>query len=403
MPEEQNELDVTNEDFLHWYKTEFPEVLDSHPAYPEPDTTLMLDSGAFAVWNSGSTVDFDAYVQFCKDHPKISYYVNLDVMPGNSSDKAPTNQQREEACQQSWRNYHTMINAVPKEKVIPVFHFGERFEWLENYLDAECPYIGLSLGGRTAVSLYADWLTKVKQYVLDSSGKPIVKTHGFGLTSFPVMKFMPWHSVDSASWVRSASYGAIYVPKFIRGRYRYDIAPRMINFSPKSPDRDVANQHYTTLNSREKLILDTYLTSLDPEYTKLGQYEVVAVADDYKKQDGEIEWDSKTKRADDSLDFPEIIAKQNDEGVKAGEGRKLLRVLDKGLITHHQSRFYCNSMFLKRANETISVDNIYFAGAVGSVDDRIERQLNRRLISYHDITSSSVSRKLLEMYENDLL
>lgn len=362
----------------------------------------MLDSGAYSVHTRGATIDLDDYIAFCSSHPEVSYYVALDVMPGTAQNRSLTTEQIDESCAQSVKNYREMIQTLPIEKVIPVFHYGEDWSWLEMYIDMGCPYIGISLGGRTSGPLYQDWLGEVKKYVLDSEGKPIVKTHGFGLTSFPVMKFMPWHSVDSASWVRNASYGSIWIPKFKDGQFRYDIPPDSIYVSPKSPEKNDKYVHLDTLSAVQRKVLEAYLVSLgDPGF---GEFETVEVDKDYKKKTGELEWESKARRdgpqtvmkafniQDDRLQDPDVIV-QGEE-----KKRYVLRVLKRGLATCHQLRFMANSTFLRRANKYLPVENIYFAGAVGSVDDKVEFTLKRRLISFHDVVNSKNVGVLFRRY-----
>ena len=252
---------------------------------------LFLDSGAFSCWNSGATIDVTQYRQFCVDHPGITYYVNLDVIPGSPNmNIRRTPEMIEEACRQGWKNYMYLVRALPIEKVIPVFHRGEDFKWLERYLDFGTPYIGIGLSGAlgTVTVEKRDWVEEIKKYVFDSAGKPIVKTHGFAVTAWEMMLAMKWHSVDSASWVRQSAYGTVYIPKVRGGEFFYGQAPFLLNCSPKSPSRDDRQKHITTLSPTLKSQVMQYLETLK---MPLGDYELVDVPEGYKRQPNELWWD----------------------------------------------------------------------------------------------------------------
>jgi len=94
-----------------------------------------------------------------------------------------------------------------------VFHLGEDFYWLEKMLAEGCKYVGV--GGIVGVppARRREWLDQVFLHLCGSAGYPAVKVHGFGATSWDVVARYPWTTVDSMSWIRSASYGRIIVPK----------------------------------------------------------------------------------------------------------------------------------------------------------------------------------------------
>ena len=328
---------------------------------------FLLDSGAFSVWNRGETIDLDAYIQFCVDHPACSYFVNLDIIPGKPNDvRSKTVDLIEKACQGGWDNYQKMLSRLPFEKVVPVFHQGDPFNWLEKYLKFGTPYIGISPANDRTTEQKLVWLQDVKKYIFDSSGKPIIKTHGFAVTSFRLMKAMQWHSVDSASWVRAAAYGRVWVPLERRGEWRYDLTPFCLVFSPKSPARDKRQEHYSSLSPTVKKTVEKYLEMMK---MPLGEFEIVDVPAGYKKQDREL-WYEKGKKD------------------------KILRTTKRGVMTCHQRRFYLNWQFLKNAEKVLPVDHIYFAGAGGSVRDEIEYRLGNRLMSYHEIEGTKKAHEV---------
>lgn len=319
---------------------------------------LFLDSGAFSVWASGAHVDIDAYIDFCVQHPGVSYYANLDAIPGKPGDAASPRMTAmiDAACEESWNNYQKMIKRLPIEKVVAVYHRGEDIKWLDRYLDFGSPYIGIgqavAFGGKVDQK---KWLNTIRSRVCNPDGTLRVKTHGFAITSFELMKFMPWHSVDSTSWLKQASYGTVYVPFKLQGEDRYDKAPFLLNCSPKSPSRHDPN-HFTTLSPTLKQQVDEYF---DRMKIKKGAWEEVPASSGYKLKDNEL-WFDKTKTS-------------------------VMRILEMGVVTSHQHRFRANARFIQKANEVLPVDHIYFAGGEGSIDDAIEFRLKKRLMSYHKI------------------
>ncbi len=324
---------------------------------------LMLDSGAFSVWNKGATIDIDDYINFCKKCPGVTYYVNLDVIPGAPGTAVRrTPEMIEGACKQGWKNYLKMVSVLPVEKVIPVYHRGESLAWLEKYLDFGTPYLGIGLSGALGVvtAEKKSWISQIKKYILNSAGRPIIKTHGFAVTAWEMMKILPWHSVDSASWVRQASYGTIYIPRKRGTEWKYDLSPFLLNTSPKSPSKDEFGKNISVLTPTIKAQVLEYLKSLN---LSLGSYELVDVGSGYKLKDNELWW---------------VKDKKN----------KIMRITERGVTTCHQRRFFANMKFIHRVNDVIDVDHIYFAGAAGSLRDNIEYRLKRRLLSYHTIKDS---------------
>ena len=99
---------------------------------------IIIDSGAFSMWNSGIATDIDAYVEFSKSLPQDDRYwfVCLEVIPVTGS----TAQQKAECAEQGFRNYTYMKKYV--DRVIPVHHYGESLDILERY-QRQTDYIGL--------------------------------------------------------------------------------------------------------------------------------------------------------------------------------------------------------------------------------------------------------------------
>ena len=99
-------------------------------------------------------------------------------------------------------------------KLLPVFHIGEDFKYLNNMCNAildgkHIPYI--ALGGTVGL----DRKTKDTWYntafrVIKQSKNPNVKVHAFGMTSLDILEKYPFTSADSTSWLMTAANGNIH-------------------------------------------------------------------------------------------------------------------------------------------------------------------------------------------------
>lgn len=135
---------------------------------------------------------------------------------------------------------------IPKEKLIHVFHQGEAFKWLQRMVK-EIPYIGLSPANDKTPEQKTAWIDQCMEYVADENGMPLVKFHGFAVTSLNMMLRYPWYSVDSTTWTVNARLGRVFVPRLIKGKWVYDEKFWIIPISSRSPERKEAGKHFDTL------------------------------------------------------------------------------------------------------------------------------------------------------------
>lgn len=177
----------------------------------ERKANVLLDSGAFSAWNRGETIDVKDYITFVKaNRHLVSNYVCLDTIPGSMGRMDRSQESIESSATASYKNQQIIKSAGLTP--IPVFHQGERFDWLERYLADGEPYIGISPYMRSTQSSLIKWLDECFSRVTDSSGRALAKTHGFGVTSHDVMWRYPWHSVDSTTWAIAPAYGMLILP-----------------------------------------------------------------------------------------------------------------------------------------------------------------------------------------------
>lgn len=180
----------------YWYhkNTDIEKLIKDNFAGVKPD--IFADSGGFSAMTQGAQIDVNEYAAWIKRYKHLfNTYANLDVI-GNAG-ATLDNQHRLED-----------LGVEP----IPVFHVNEDWTQLESYIE-QYPYI--ALGGMVPYMRYTKkimpWIIKAFKLAGDKS-----VFHGFGATSWEVIKDLPWYSVDSTTWMAGHRYGAQFV--FAKGR-----------------------------------------------------------------------------------------------------------------------------------------------------------------------------------------
>jgi hypothetical protein len=190
---------------------------------------LFLDSGAFSlgplvdkgklkgdmIYQDGKSVEqswydsnefkayMDRYANFVKEHQQdIDIFVNVDVL--DDPDRTYKNQK--------------YIERKHGIRPVPVIHSFTERHYIERYLHDGHEYIALGgMGGKRMHKRlsYRKWIDGVFTMLCPRSNhyRPIVKTHGFAVTSWHSLTRYPWYSVDSTTYVKMAGYGWLLVPK----------------------------------------------------------------------------------------------------------------------------------------------------------------------------------------------
>lgn len=238
-----------------------------------PDQFIFfLDSGAYSAWTRGTAIDIDEYCAFIKANIEhIEVYACLDSIPGKPG-KAASERQRQEAAELTWSNYLYM--KAEGLDPLPVYHYGEDFKFLDRMLDYGCQYIGI--GGLVSVpgQMRKHWLDRLFKRITDADGKPLVKTHGFGMTSVPLIFRYPWYSVDSTSWIQATANGAVLLPQIdtapgANGAFRFDRAPVTI---PVSNQRASSGKAANTLSPGMRRILERWLAECGKTYAEVCEH-----------------------------------------------------------------------------------------------------------------------------------
>ena len=198
---------------------------------------LLVDSGAFSAWRKQDPIHIEEYADYLLENKKyIKDVVNLDVIPGRFAE-IPTLLEVEEAATKGWSNLKYLEGRGIS--AIPVFHQGEDFKWLFRMIDKGYDYIGISPDNGKYLGKKREWLDKVFREITNEEGLPIVKTHGFAVTSIDLLNRYPWATADSMSWVIMAAFGGVLVPKHNNGEFDYGVSPYMVHISSKSSMKEV--------------------------------------------------------------------------------------------------------------------------------------------------------------------
>ena len=193
--------------------------------------SLFIDSGAYSVHSMGfEKVSKGRFATFNDMVDEYIDYVNglddktiavaqFDHIPGVfKQPKKP--EDYVESAKLSWKNFLYMYPKMKSpEKLIAVFHQGERFEDLDTMLNWKdpngnpLPYIGISPSNDRSVQEKDIYLKEVYEHIAKSSN-PNVKTHLFGYTSLPGLPKFPWYTADSVSHRLRAGYNKCFTRKW---------------------------------------------------------------------------------------------------------------------------------------------------------------------------------------------
>lgn len=179
---------------------------------------IFIDSGAFSVHTKGIELDVDEYIEYINSIDKdIHIFAQVDKIPGEFG-KEKTKEQILEAPKLSWENYLYMKDRVKsRDKLLPIFHQGEDFKWLENMLEYKhedgqhIAYIGISPANDKSAKEKEIFIHKCFN-IIKKSSNPSVKTHAFGMTSKWILERYPFTSADSTSWLMTGANGNIMTP-----------------------------------------------------------------------------------------------------------------------------------------------------------------------------------------------
>ncbi len=223
---------------------------------------LCIDSGAFSAYQQKDEIDLGQWIAFCKEvggRYAGTTYVNLDVIAKGRGD--------DNASRQSYHNWIAMRRAGLDP--LPVYHVNSDPKWLLKYL-RKTDRIGLGAMAKMPDRKRILVLDRLwRQHLMTPDGKPKVKVHGMGLTSFALVARYPWHSFDSTTWMMQASYGRVYIPPFKGRRWAFDVKPLSIVMSADNPSTRDRGKHYLTMTPLRQQLIRQFLK--DVAHVALGR------------------------------------------------------------------------------------------------------------------------------------
>ena len=168
---------------------------------------LLIDNGAYTVWKKGGVIDIDEYLSFLNENIEyINYAISLDKIPGMYQ-KQKVYSDIVNAAEETYSNYIYMKERIKDpNKLLPVFHQDEPFEYLERYLEFDdIEYICIAAHDmNTRHDWYRDCFSIIKH-----SKHPNIKVHCLGNSLPEIVDYFPFTSIDASSWKLMGATGNI--------------------------------------------------------------------------------------------------------------------------------------------------------------------------------------------------
>lgn len=191
----------------------------------------MLDSGAFTAWKLGKVIDLDEYIAFVKEHKHLlDGFIALDVIPG-APGRLPTKEEADTAYRQTLDNIEAMESVGLNP--IPVYHQGEPIAVLDHYVEKGYELIALGATESRGKPELIDWLLPLFQR------HPGQKFHGLAMTQQRLIRWLPFWSVDSTTWLCFQKYGVdanVYLLKNRTPAFYRSLGVACLMDTPKCPE-----------------------------------------------------------------------------------------------------------------------------------------------------------------------
>ena len=164
--------------------------------YPRPEDlgaalevckTIVLDNGAFTVWQQGGRLDVDGYTAWVESvwqHPTFAWALIPDVIDGNETDN--------DAMLADWPM------RIPG---VPVYHLHESLDRAE-LLAETWPIVALGSSGQWNRPGSESWWRRIEQVMgvmCDAEGRPKCKLHGLRMLDPAIFHRLPLASADSTN------------------------------------------------------------------------------------------------------------------------------------------------------------------------------------------------------------
>lgn len=174
--------------YFYFSKIDIAEMLDECFAGVDIELDVFADSGAYSAHTLGKPVEPDDYIAWVKRwEGRFTCAAGPDVIGDPVATHRETVRMRR------------VIRNIP---VLPTFHVGEDWSWLLKAVKVS-DYI--ALGGMVPYSANRRLLTVWLQQAF-SMIPATMRVHGFGMTTWSLLRRFPWYSVDSSSWTAGFRY-----------------------------------------------------------------------------------------------------------------------------------------------------------------------------------------------------
>jgi hypothetical protein len=150
--------------------------------------SVRIDSGGFTAWKQGRPIALEDYVAWLQNEaPAFEQAFALDAVGDHHETR---------------RRYRALLELAPSlaSRVIPIWHEGAPFEYLDEYV-AHAPVVGLGrIAGRSSeqktLAFYDETFNR----------HPDGKFHALGNADPKTLEPYPFESFDATSWQRDAAY-----------------------------------------------------------------------------------------------------------------------------------------------------------------------------------------------------
>lgn len=214
---------------------------------------IFLDSGAYSAFTQGVEIDLRDYAQFIYDNQDIIITAsNFDVIGAGMA-------------KESRKNLKILERELAKHgsriRVQPVHHVKDPDKYLQSYIDEGYDYIFLGGMVPESTKTLRKWLNRMwGRHLTDAHGRPVVKVHGFGLTTESLMIDYPWYSVDSTSWKMYSIMG-FAVTMTINEDGNFGRHLQSLAVSKRHPARKQRGRHYDNISAAERGVFDQCVKS----------------------------------------------------------------------------------------------------------------------------------------------
>lgn len=220
----KRELNIDQLFSVYHEKALIKKTIQYKKEHPEYTAKIMVDSGAFSLYQkfkkNGEILTDEELKAYTDDYIAFLNEVGDDLYSFVGVDTVPNPDDVDQSfAQKTWENYLYMYDKLRPEirdRLMPVFHFGEDFKWLKNMLEHKhadgrgLEWVGLAISLEGNRKVRISWANECRR-IINESSNPNVKTHAFGVGVKSVLDHIEVTSTDATSWVKRAAYGMISI------------------------------------------------------------------------------------------------------------------------------------------------------------------------------------------------